>query len=231
MDQLLEHCQLVGPLLADREDAFKPPLLSVLPAADPKHQSDLDLMSLVARRDVLAQGLLVKRLWNRVYALAHHMCPSSSELKDLTQEGMIEILRSAASYRGEARVEVWAKSIAMRTILNRLGSYHFKWKRLLVFEDSPGENSPIPPGQDQEAQVECAMRQESVRAILMKLKPRQRAAILLKLVEGHSVEEVAEIMDRSLDSVRYLLKTARKRIAELAAKDPVLEELVARRLS
>ncbi len=232
MDQLLEQWKLVGSRPKARESLATPPKLTTIPSSEPRHTSDLELMRRVAERDVQAQGQLVKRLWSRIYALAHHMCALSDELKDLTQEVMIEVFRSAASYRGDACVEAWAKAIAMRTILNRIGSFHYKWRKLLVFEEAPGDTALCGhPGQDHEAEVESAMRQESIRAILLKLKPRQRAAILLKLVEGHSVDEVAEIMDRHPDSVRYLLKTARKRIAELAARDPVLRELCARELS
>jgi len=184
----------------------------------------------VAAGDIQARTDLVKRLWRKIRAIAYHMCSHSDEIQDLTQEVMIEILRSAGSFRGNGSLEAWAKAIAVRIILKRLRSFCAKWKRLLVFEDAPEEHATDAAAGSLDEQIDRAMLEQSVRALLLKLKPLQRAAILLKLVDGHSVEEVAAIMERHPDSVRYLLKTTRKRIAELASKDPVLMELLGRRL-
>ncbi len=231
MNQRLEQCELVLPLLSDPGTACGSTLRAAIPVRDPKLQEDLELMRRVASGDFQSRTDLVKRLGRRIRAIAYHMCSHSNEILDLTQEVLIEILSSASSFRGNGSLEAWAKTITMRIILKRLRSFHAKWKRFLVFEEAPDEHPTDAPAENLDEQIDRAMLKQSVRSLLLKLKPLQRAAILLKLVDGHSVEEVAAIMERHPDSVRYLLKTARKRIASLASKDPVLRELLGRRLT
>ncbi len=229
MNQRLEPCEPGLALRSDPGTACGSTLLSAIPARDPRLQEDLELMQRVAAGDVESRICLVKRLWSRTQAFAHHMCPYPGEAQDLTQEVMAEILSSAGSFRASGSLESWAKAIAVRIILKRLSTFYAKWKRFLVFEDVPDEHHTDTPAGNLEEQIERAMLRQSVRALLLKLKPLQRAAILLKLVYGHSVREVAEIMARHPDSVRYLLNTGRRRITSLASKDPVLRELLGRK--
>jgi len=66
-----------------------------------------------------------------------------------------------------------------------------------------------------------------VTALLYELDPDQRVAMVLKTVHGHTVDEVADLMERKVDSVRYLLRRGRARLRKLALADPAIAEMLA----
>ncbi len=74
---------------------------------------------------------------------------------------------------------------------------------------------------------ECGgnLRRDCVRDLLAQLPADQRLAVVLKLVLGHTVVEVAEIMARNAWSVRYLLRQGRARMRQLALADARVGEL------
>ncbi len=194
---------------------------------DQKLREDAELMLEVSQGSAAAKRILVSRVWNRVYSMAQHMCPVRDEVWDLAQEGMLEILRSAPSYKGQGCLEAWANVICARTLMWRLRRLRFWWRTSFSYEEEVTE-LPSPPRSDPgEDQLHCARRVNRLRSILSQLSAKQRMAVVLKVVLGHTIDEVAEIMRKHPDAVRYLLKQARKKISRMALRDPLLRELVA----
>ena len=81
--------------------------------------SDLGLMKLVAGGDSHAQRVLAHRLAPRVQRIARRLLANVADADDAAQVALMEILRSAASYREEASIERWADRIAVRTALRQ----------------------------------------------------------------------------------------------------------------
>src|SRR5689334_14201723 len=83
-------------------------------------QSDLALMKLVAGGDAHAQRVLAHRLAPRVQRVARRLLANRADADDAAQVALMEILRSAQSYREEASIERWADRIAVRTSLRQV---------------------------------------------------------------------------------------------------------------
>jgi RNA polymerase sigma-70 factor, ECF subfamily len=179
---------------------------------------DALLMERVARGDLRAQHQLVVQLRPRVIRMARHMSPRVDEVEGLTQDVLVQVLRSADSFRAEGCVEAWADRIAARTMLKRLRR-----------ERRQPQTVEIPELPDHGAGVDDeylgSLRRECVRDLLAQLPADQRLAVVLKLVLGHTVDEVAEMMARSAWSVRYLLRQGRARMRQLALADARVGEL------
>ena len=189
-----------------------------------KLRRDARLMSLVAGGDARAKRDLIELLWPRVRGIARHMSPYEQEVEDLSQEALLQVLRAAPRFRADGGLEAWADVIVVRTVLKRLRALH---ARNRVFESE--ESAPPLRAVEGAEAMASKERADCVTALLHQLPPLQRLVLVLKLVQGHTVVEVAELVGKSDDAVRYHLKNARANLRGLALSDPVAQELFTRR--
>src|SRR4051812_37885828 len=108
--------------------------------------------------------------------------------EDLLQETLIEAVRSASTFRGESSLKTWLCAIARRRL-----SRHYEAERkaavvraglALVHDDDVGDRS---------AEVE---RRDEVTRALGVLAPVHRQVLVLKYLDGRSVEEIADELGR-----------------------------------
>jgi RNA polymerase sigma-70 factor (ECF subfamily) len=125
--------------------------------------------------------------------------------EDLLQETLLEAVRSAASFRGDAAVSTWMCAIARR----RLARHYESERRaemarhsLRLVEEGHG------PEEDDAAADQVARQDEVVRA-LGRLPALQRQVLVLKYLEGMSVQDIATQVNRSRVQVQSLLQRGR----------------------
>lgn len=182
---------------------------------------DAVLIARVVAGEQEAKLTLVENLWPRVEGIARHLSPYRSEVEDLTQEAMLQVLAAAPRFQADGCLEAWADTIAVRTILRYLKRMH-RAHRVHV----PLKKAHLTAVTDGEQAAADRQLAASITALIYRLKPDQRMALVLKLHKGHSLDEVAEIMGRSRWSVRYLLSRGREQMRRMAVKDHTIRELL-----
>jgi len=194
-----------------------------IPADDARSKliHDAVLMARVVAGEREAKLTLVEMLWPRIEGIARHLSPFRSEAEDLAQEAMLQVLTAAPRFQADGCLEAWADTIAVRTILRCLKRLH-RARRVHV----PLKKNHLTDVTDGEQAAQDRQLAASISALLYRLPPNQRVALVLKLHKGHSLDEVAEIMGRSVWSVRYLLSSGRKQMRRMAVKDPTIRELL-----
>jgi RNA polymerase sigma-70 factor (ECF subfamily) len=200
----------------------------VRPKTEAELAADRRMLEAVSRGKPQAQRALVERLWNRVRGVARYLSRDRDEAEDLAQEALLAVITAAGSYRGQGALEAWADVITVRTIRHRLR--RLRWTRWL--QGTPlneGMEPADPAGEDPERELVRRTRAERLGEVLARLSQRQHLAIVLKLVHGYSVEEVAELLGEPPDQVRYLLRQGRKKLRRILQKDPLLGERMAER--
>jgi RNA polymerase sigma-70 factor (ECF subfamily) len=190
------------------------------PVNERKYEDDARLVERVTAGDRTAKIELAKRLRRQVERRVCYLSPFYAEVEDLTQEVMLEIFLSAPRYQADGCIEAWADAITVRTVLKKLKQI-FRRRRVFTFTDADIE----PAKTDIEQDVLRKARSERISAILRGLPPEQSMAMVLKLVHGYSLKEVASLMDRRIESVRYLLRKGCRNASRLAAKDKCAMEL------
>lgn len=143
-----------------------------------------------------AQRVLVTRLMGRVNRLARALLRNRDDAFDASQASLLGILRSTHSFRGESSVESWADRIVVRTTL-RLSRLNRRTQAGELREDVPPSVLPR-----SEAHVSAAQ-------YLARLPERQRAALLLRSGFGYSVEEISDLTQTPVNTVKDRLKRAR----------------------
>ncbi len=141
-----------------------------------------------------------------VQSLTYRMTGSLADAEDLAQETFIQAFRQLAKYRGEARFSSWLYRIAMNLCLNWKARQIRQQQLLKDFSnDSIHENQ------------RDGQRTQAVQAALLKLHPKQRAAVVLTIYDGLNHAEAAKILGCSETTVSWRVFAARRKLKKWLA--------------
>ena len=177
---------------------------------------DARLVERVVAGDGDAFRQLVERYQRPVYGLLVRMVRDPALAEDLAQETLIKAYRAIATFDRRRQFSSWLFKIAHNTAIDTL-----RRKRLptVALETSAGDRvDPLallamPESRSPEAQARGRDLAEALQEALMRLRPDYREAILLRFQQGLPYEEIAEILDLPLGTVKTHLHRARKQMA------------------
>ncbi|HEX7479437.1 MAG TPA: sigma-70 family RNA polymerase sigma factor [Polyangiales bacterium] len=175
--------------------------------------ADLSLMKRVAGGDKHAQRVLAHRLAARVKRISQRLIRNGADADDASQMALIEILRSAGTYKDISSIERWADRITVRTVLRhardqRRKPWHFA---SLIDVDSLGAS------QEEPTQSQGTAR--PVEDYLQELPAARREVLVMKHSLGYTTEEIAELTDNPVGTVKDRLVAARKQLRKLITRD------------
>jgi RNA polymerase sigma-70 factor, ECF subfamily len=151
----------------------------------------------------------------RVHGLVRRLAGPHNDVDDLVQIIFTQAFRSLPSFRGDSAFYTWLGRIAVRTTLR-----HSHQARLLTvpLDQAPDQSSGVSPERSSEARQALAR----FDAILASLSEKRRAAFVLHVLQGHSLEEVADMLEVRVGAVKVRIHDARVEIERLARRDPCL---------
>jgi len=159
--------------------------------------TDEELARLGQAGDDAAFGALVERHHGVVYRVALSIVSDPDLAQDVTQEAFLKALRALGGFRGEAAFRTWLLTItanAARSALRKNGR-----KR----ETDLDGMVPIASGDpDPAEQAVAAQEAAQARALLSRLPEKQRLSVQLRIDEGLSFREVAEVIGSSEGAAR-----------------------------
>lgn len=162
-----------------------------------------------ASGDRLAMHTLVTSHSANIYALAFRMLTNAQDAEDITQDAFLRLWKILPKWKPDAKLSTWLHRVAINLCYD-----HLRKKRPVLFETPPEQidETPRPDAQLQRSQTGLI-----VAHAISKLAPRQRAAITLTALEGHSNKMAADMMDIKLPALESLLARARRALkSELA---------------
>lgn len=157
---------------------------------------DADLISRVRRGDVEAFNLLVSRWEKRVFNYLHRLTGSQEDAMDLSQEAFLKAYQNIRKLDDPARFGPWLYRIAH----NEAHSLFRRRRPETALEDAPLERKAA-PGFSMDLSL-------AVTAALDRLSPDQREAVVLKVYEGFKFDEIAEVLECPVSTVKSRLYTA-----------------------
>ena len=157
---------------------------------------DADLISRVRRGDVEAFNHLVSRWEKRVFNYLLRLTGSQEDAMDLSQEAFLKAYQNIRKLDDPARFGPWLYRIAH----NEAHSLFRKRRPETALEEAPPERSTA-PGFSMDLSL-------AVTAALDRLNPDQREAVVLKVYEGFKFEEMAEVLECPVSTVKSRLYTA-----------------------
>ena len=184
--------------------------------ADPAAQPDL--VARCQRGEKEALGELYRQYRAEVARNLHRMLgPGRGDLEDVLQEVFIEVFRSIARFRGDAKITTWLYRLCVNVALQRLRK---RKRRAEVSGDSVSERVT---DETPERELDNRRRLEAVYRILDELSPKKRVVFILHEIEGREPKEIAGIVGAPVLTVRTRLHYARKEFYARAASDVRLD--------
>ena len=154
-----------------------------------------------------AFGTLVLQHRDRLWAVALRTLGDREEAADALQDALLSAYRSAAGFRGEARVTTWLHRIVVNACLDRVRRRQAR--PTVPLPERDGAADPADP-RDALAERETALE---VEAALSALPVDQRIAILLVDVHGLPVEQAAVVLGVPSGTVKSRCSRGRARLA------------------
>ncbi len=176
------------------------------PEAQEADARDRALLASHVAGDRDAFGALVALHQDRLWAVALRTLGEREEAADAVQDALLSAYRSAASYRGDAKVTTWLHRIVVNACLDRVRR---RQARPTVQLPEQGMGEPADP-RDLISERETAM---SVEAALADLPLEQRAAVILVDVEGLPVSEAAVALGVPEGTIKSRCFRGRSRLA------------------
>ena len=167
---------------------------------------------------------LVRRYERPVFALLYRMVRDRELAEDLAQETFVKALNAIESYRPEFKFSSWIFKIANNAAID-----HLRRRELdtLSLDGSPHAATPeamqataLQIGARQESPLDAVEAKElggAIEAAIGRLRPEYRSCILLRHVEGRAYEEIAEILDLPLGTVKTYIHRARNELRQSLA--------------
>ena len=186
----------------------------VCPATTQYEWPDAQLKFMVPQERLEAATLHAQHL-DDVFRYVSRRVPQREEAEDITAETFAAAFEALPKFRGQCEPRLWLLGIARRKIADAMRrrkrrpetlasqfSQHSVHADVISSELAPARDEPgIAAGQ--------AEANRQVRMLMAQLKEEQREALLLKYVEGLSINEIAVVMGRSPAAANSLLQRAR----------------------
>ena len=183
--------------------------------------SDVELVARAQRGDQRAFEMLVIKYQRRIERLIARMVRDVDLVQDIAQETFIRAYRALPQFRGDAAFYTWLYRIAVNTAKKALVGLK---RDPLVYEsglsgsnDDDDETSRVEreltDGSTPESLLASKEIAQTVNAAIDALSPDLRQAITLREIEGLSYEEIADMMNCPIGTVRSRIFRAREAIA------------------
>jgi RNA polymerase sigma-70 factor (ECF subfamily) len=191
-----------------------------VPEPEPDDPTDAELLAAHVAGDTDAFGLLFARHRDRLWAVALRTMGNPHDAADGLQDGLVAAYRRAETFRGDAAVTTWLHRVVVNACLDRIRAA--KVRRAEALPDDVDEyrdrGSTLTASGDADDPEQSAIADDRRRALLdalATLPPEQRAALVLVDMEGHSVAEVAVMLDCAEGTVKSRCSRGRERLATL----------------
>ncbi|WP_449241667.1 sigma-70 family RNA polymerase sigma factor [Desulfoscipio gibsoniae] len=168
---------------------------------------------------------LIKIYQNKVYALCYQLTNNQSDAQDLAQEAFVKAYRSLSGFRSEADFGTWIHRITVNLWINTKRRQRPEVSLDATLTTDKGEMTFDVPS-DEETPEETLERKEFnslVKMALNDLSEEHRTVLLLREMQGYNYDEIAQITNCSLGTVKSRINRAR-----LNLKQKILKQARAR---
>jgi RNA polymerase sigma factor (sigma-70 family) len=149
---------------------------------------------------------------NKLFRFAFRMLGSSEEAKDVVQEALIKVWNGREQLAGIQNMEAWCMRITKNLSLDRLRALERKQTGSLEGVEVRQE-SPTP-----HERTEIDEHMQRINDLMAALPDKQRQVMHLRDVEGHSYNEICDMLEMDMSQVKVYLFRARNAVREKLLK-------------
>lgn len=183
--------------------------------------SDEELIKRVKSGDIDAFEEIIAKYEKRVFSLIYNMLKNDNDIEDVAQEVFVKVYKNIDKFHGNSSLYTWIYRITTNLCLD----YIKKQKSVIYIDEKiqtdDGELDFQLPSEEKlqdELYEEKELKQKLEKSIA-KLPDKQRVMIVLRDIKGLSYEEISEILEIKLGTVKSQINRARLKLKELLEKD------------
>lgn len=175
--------------------------------------TDEQLVELAVSDDPEAFGEIVRRWERKIFALCFGMLAREDEARDAAQETFISAYKNLSRFRGEAKVSSWLHRIAVNQCLTTKRRAKTRSEDFFDEEHEEARYFVAPDGTSSPSRAtEANERLHYVRQAVTALPPDLRQVIVMKEFEEMTFQEISEVLEVPLSTVKSRLYTALKQL-------------------
>jgi RNA polymerase sigma-70 factor (ECF subfamily) len=188
---------------------------------DHRNTEEAALVRRVQAQDEMAFREIVDRYQAKVYSIIYGILRNRNDAEDIAQQVFAKIYFSIKNFDFRSSLLTWIYKITVNECYDYLRK---KRVRKLVYEsDFTAEDSLLmensEPSRDLKAPVDVQLAQRDlITKLLSKISDEDRSLILLKEVEGHSVEELSQMTGMNENTIKVKLFRARQKLVKAAQR-------------
>ncbi len=186
--------------------------------SDLRQMSDEDVMEQLQSGVVEAFDIIVQRYKDRLHNFLYRYTHNHEDCEDLVQETFLRVYRSRQSYERIAKLSTWMYTIA----LNLAKSMYKKKQRMSLISIHADESDP----DDREMQItdtvilqddelHLKLSVQELEKALQELNDDFREAVILRDIQQLTYEEIAEITDTAMGTVKSRINRGRQQLQEI----------------
>jgi RNA polymerase sigma-70 factor, ECF subfamily len=179
-----------------------------------------------AGRDRKAAEEVLRRLGPRVRQTVWMLVGYDEESEDLIDGCLLAILENIGKFRGTGSLEAWAGQLTYRVLMRQLKRLRRSERTVSPVAEEAGVSRDDPERDAMRSAMLGALMQQ-----MSKIPRRRRETLLLRILHGYSVAEVAELTDTPVNTVRDRIRVGLKELRENIGDDPRAAELFGRKRS
>jgi len=178
------------------------------------------LIALSIAGDRVAFGELVLRHQDRLYNTVYRLLGNADDAQDVVQDAFLNAYQSLRHFKGDSRFYTWLYRIAVNSAIS-LKRKH----RVLLRTDLVGRDRLVPEPVDGSASsqpctaLERREDERRLQAALGLLTEEHRTVLVLKEIDGRKYEEIAEILQVPIGTIRSRLHRARLELRDQLRRD------------
>lgn len=187
--------------------------------------SDERLVERFQQGDQQAFELIIERYEQKVWNLAFRLTGDQQDAYDLAQEAFIKVYRYLAQFRGQSTFSTWLYRVVTNSFYDEMRKRKRRPNIALSLDESiatsDGELNREMPSLDAGPEELSLQRelQQAVQAALVRLPTDYRIVLVLRDLQDHSYEEIADMLGLNLGTVKSRISRARLALRKLLQQE------------
>ena len=200
------------------------PLPAIVPEAARKakveheRNSEAALVKRCQAGDQMAFREILERHQSKVFSIIYGIVRHRNDAEDIAQQVFTKVYFSIGGFDLRSSLLTWIYKITINECYNHLRK-HRPYRTLCVSEMTEAEAHEVEnaravdPAPDRQAEMA-----QMVSFLLGKVSPEERLLLLMKEVEGYSIQDLSRLFDCNENTIKVKLFRARQRLAQLARR-------------
>ena len=185
-----------------------------------KHKNLDEIIILAQKDDFEAMEELIKRNQDSIYASFYYLSNECEDIMDLTQEALLKMAKNIKKLKDPTKFKAWLNQIVTRLFYDHIRSKNRKLKTIPIDKSNAEEQDrfcitevPCKECTPEEASINSELNRIIEKSI-HKLPDSFRLAIVLREFQGLTYEEIADITNTNVGTVKSRIARARNKLQE-----------------